>query len=588
MKRTISNIFLGGMIVFSAALASCDSGVEEQPRSMMTPDLFRTSDGLLAGLNAAYSGLRLISGSQGAMFAMELGTDEFTAATSCTNNALDMTPDNQGTPINSSTGDFSTFWNSSFSYINTCNGIIDYGSEAGLAPGVIAEAKFLRAYYYFILVQMFGGVPLDMGSGELRFNTSPSTVSARNPADQVYAAIISDLQDAVTNLPVAPRTTGAAGKKSAYHYLSKVYLTKGDYQAALSTAEELINNQAAYGAGLLSNYADVIKAGNEHNSEVLFTCERTDDSYTFNGFPGASASDSGGENGKDDRSCSYFTANYPTFFITDGSSTPVGRSIPYSRPWIRMAPTYELITRVFADKTNDSRYYATFQSVWLSNAEGRRGVVGYLGREFAIGDTAFYMPGYEVSDEFRASRNYRIWTPSQFTRDEYPSLQKFFDPNRKALNDASGRPFMLAKLSETYLIAAEAAVKLNNNEKAHNYILTLRKRAATSGNEAAMEIATPATIDIDYILDERSRELCGEQMRWLDLVRTGKWTERAQTYSIGIKTDRKVPGTEIAVVEKRTFTRTIQSHYVLRPVPQGQIDLMNEDVDKDAYQNPGY
>ena len=88
-----------------------------------------------------------------------------------------------------------------------------------------------------------------------------------------------------------------------------------------------------------------------------------------------------------------------------------------------------------------------------------------------------------------------------------------------------------------------------------------------------MEAATPATITIDYILDERSRELCGEQHRWLDLIRTGKWTERASTYHLG--------GIE--------YTRDIKPHYLLRPIPQSdQMDRMHEDVDKAGYQNPGY
>jgi len=153
-------------------------------------------------------------------------------------------------------------------------------------------------------------------------------------------------------------------------------------------------------------------------------------------------------------------------------------------------------------------------------------------------------------------------------------MRKHYDPNRKDVNDASGRPFILAKLSETYLIAAEAAMNLSDNTKARDYILVLRKRAATPGNEQAMIDATPADINIDYILDERSRELCGEQHRWFDLKRTGKWRERANSYSIN--------GVE-------TLSRDIKSHYDLRPIPQGQIDLMgNSEAEKDAYQNPGY
>ena len=574
MKHTICYMLLTGAIC-AGIFSSCNDLLEEQPRAVLTPDLFRTTAGLQSGLTAAYQGLRFVTGSQWPIFCMEAGTDEFTAGASFTNAPLDMSPAVVGTtPITSQTGDFSNFWNSSYQYINTCNGIVEYGEEAGLSAGLIAEARFLRAYFYFNLVQMFGGCPLDLGSGELKFNTTPNRMSVRNSVGEVYAAILADLNYAAENLPVESRLVGTAARKAAMHYLAKVHLTMGNAPQALQTAEAMLNNQAAYGVALLPTYADVVKEGNEHSSEVIFTCERTNDSYTFNGFPGLSNS-SGGGIGGDDRSISYYTPNYPTFVA--GSGAPVGRSVAYSRPWIRLAPTDELITGVFADKTNDSRYYATFQSVWLSNVERGGGAAatytGLLGEPINVGDTAFVFPGQEVSDEFRASKNYRIWTPSQHTRDFLPALHKFFDTKRKDVNDASGRTWLTAKLSETYLLAAEAAVQTGNNAKAREYILTLRKRAAYPGHEAAMEAATPATITIDYILDERSRELCGEQHRWLDLIRTGKWTERASTYHLG--------GIE--------YTRDIKPHYLLRPIPQSdQMDRMHEDVDKAGYQNPGY
>ena len=132
----------------------------------------------------------------------------------------------------------------------------------------------------------------------------------------------------------------------------------------------------------------------------------------------------------------------------------------------------------------------------------------------------------------------------------------------------------MAKLSETYLVAAEAALNLGDKTKAYNYVLVLRKRGATTGNEQAMISSTPATITIDYILDERSRELCGEQMRWFDLKRTGKWRDRSTNYSLnGID----------------AFTRDIKSYYDLRPIPYTQTGLMgNAAEEKVAYQNPGY
>lgn len=572
MKRNIVNVFTGITLL---VLAACTDILEEQPRSVLTPDLFTTEKGINSGLTAAYNGLRYISGAQASQFSTQFGTDEFTGGEGTPNHILDMTTG--ANPISTSTGDISTYWNNLFPFINTCNGIIEYGTSAGMDEALIAEAYFLRAYYYFQQVQMFGGVPLDLGSGELKFNVSQSNVSYRNTVDEVYDAIFADLIYAEEHLPISNAQMGHAVKATAIHFLAKAYLTHGDNQLALQEAEKLLNPASpytpnAYGVALLSSYADVIKPTNEHNLEVLLTCEHTNSKYEFNETAAGYGS---GPTGKDDRSLSYYTPNYPSRFqLTDGAGGLLLRTKEYSRPWMRFVSTYNLRQVIFADKTNDSRYRSSFLTVYLNN---NKTVTGRLGLPLEVGDTAFVFADNEVTEAYKATKNYRIYNPSEITRAIYPGMSKFYDPNRLDVNDASGRPFILAKLSETYLIAAEALVNgasSTQGNTARDLILVLRRRAAYSGHEQAMIDATPATIDIDYILDERSRELCGEQHRWFDLKRTGKWRERSNTYSIN--------GIE-------NFTRNIQSHYDLRPIPQDQIDLMgNTEAEKEAYQNPGY
>ena len=93
--------------------------------------------------------------------------------------------------------------------------------------------------------------------------------------------------------------------------------------------------------------------------------------------------------------------------------------------------------------------------------------------------------------------------------------------------------------------------------------------------------ATPATITIDYILDELSREYFGEGRRWLDLVRTQTWRERAGSYTIcGMDADSEDP---------ETVTRDIPDGFYLRPIPKGQLDAMEmTDAEREAFQNPAY
>jgi len=161
------------------------------------------------------------------------------------------------------------------------------------------------------------------------------------------------------------------------------------------------------------------------------------------------------------------------------------------------------------------------------------------------------------------------------------------------VNGGSPRPWNIAKFSEFYLIGAEAAVKLGNNAQARDLVNVLRARAGKMtfnqndnvavniDKSAEMVAATPATITIDYILDERSREFWGEGYRWFDLVRTQKWAERAGTYHIA--------GVGYTDKDLLTVKRTIPAGYYLRPIPQGQLDGMEMDpADMVNYQNPAY
>jgi hypothetical protein len=159
----------------------------------------------------------------------------------------------------------------------------------------------------------------------------------------------------------------------------------------------------------------------------------------------------------------------------------------------------------------------------------------------------------------------------------YPNLKKFDDTKRPNMNYDSNRPIILAKLSETYLIAAEASLGTGNTTEAARLINVVRERAAyrpgldaatLAARKAAMDIA-PAQVTLDFILDERTRELCGETWRWIDLVRTGKLLERVKLYNLKAKNN-------------------IADKHVLRPIPQDQIDFLSDDGQKATYQNSGY
>jgi hypothetical protein len=284
-----------------------------------------------------------------------------------------------------------------------------------------------------------------------------------------------------------------------------------------------------------------------------------------------------------------------------------------------MAPPIGVFENTFADKTNDSRYDGTFvtdfRANWpkggvantvLYNANGMEvypgdAILTFLDEEPA---TAIAYPSGPGKSNVGAGelpgRSDYVISPSGISRYAWPLLWKigtYRTDNGDGLGQPNGgitRPFPIAKFSELYFVAAEAAVKgATGSKSARELINVIRARAGkwrfdNNGNTAkvednstAMTNATPANIDIDYILQERSREYFGEGYRWYDLVRTQKWTELSSTYEIGGKN----PGDHTP----ETFTRTIENYLYLRPIPTGQIDGMEmSEAEKVAYQNPGY
>jgi hypothetical protein len=302
------------------------------------------------------------------------------------------------------------------------------------------------------------------------------------------------------------------------------------------------------------------------------------------------------------------------------------------RPWTRMAPIADnfLTGGVWEDavKAIDSRYDATFMLRYHTNWKKSGGADEFV---YGANDMKIYPNEAYFSFVDEASEASIDWTPTKATindkEEEVTNLgfgkiagradfvksvknisRKCYPNNWKIgiyrtdnngglgskVNGGSPRPWTIAKFSELYLIAAEAAVKGATGAKsARDLVNVLRERAGKQtfsvndnqavsvDNSAAMVAATPATITVDYILDERSREFWGEGYRWFDLVRTQKWAERATTYHIA--------GAGYTDRDLAEYTRTIPTTFYLRPIPQDQIDGLELSPEaKAAYQNPGY
>jgi hypothetical protein len=515
-------------------------------------------------------------------------------------------------------------WNIAYQDINTLNGILEIGQTIDLPADTkkayLAQAKFLRAFWYYHLVQMFGDVPL-----HVTFITQASSADSRQPIAEVYAQIIKDLTEAAAdlpNVPTSPFLGKAACKPTALFLLAKVYLCRGwssaaqgsDFQTAYTTATSIIANKATYQLDLWQDYADAFKSGplsvntNDYGKESLFVSDHSIDPKYGQYAVGGSASGGAAQN-----LTPWFNRwNYPNLSginsfknasgaLVNSGSSMMTRDVANGRPYIRTRPNTPKLTtgpntgksyildQAFADRTNDTRYDKTFQTVWISNtanisntptsANNSRGI-GYT---MTVGvDTAIWLPDFEVAGapQFDGTRPFKgiIIPPSLWTNSYFPVVKKFDDPFRAAsnFNDPSTRPVVIWRFSDVYMTAAEAAFKAGDLNNAAAMINVVRQRAAyratnssaqNTAAAAAMTI-TPAQVTLDFILDERTREFYGEWQRWFDLVRTKSLLTRVAAWN---------------PIEAGT---NIKSHHVLRPIPQQQIDLVTEGPK--FPQNPGY
>ncbi|MGF7230767.1 RagB/SusD family nutrient uptake outer membrane protein [Arachidicoccus sp.] len=658
MKRKHTRYLLGTIII-GLCLGGCSKILQETPRSSYTPQFFQTKAGIIGGLTEMYANLRNIYGQPYYYGTNEVGTDESTYGQTLDGNFTVMDMTGQGL-ISSTTSRTDAIWGTSFTNINTASGVIQYGTTAGVDSSLLAEAHFFRAFDYFLLVQTFGGVPLDLGSGNLQFNITPSVSSVRNTVPEVYTkCIFPDLIKAVNNLPMAARLTGTVTKPVAQLYLAKAYLTyawwlknpnkiptypavtdprvdpdghnsQWYYQQAYNIATNTIENPGSF--GLQPTFYDVNNGANDRNNEIMLYADHTQTSAQYNGGSLTYSS-----NSTDNVSAWMQNWNYPAMTSSDSSTAwvPINSvqraSVQgYGRPWVRMAPTVGAIENTFADKSNDSRYDGTFMTVYRCNMNesglSKKYSKLYNANLMPIGegDAVVTFLDTEPSQTIDYSNSvYKsgmglgvlpnradfVVGPNGISRLVFPGLWKISNyrtDNAGTLgnpNAGSTRPWDIDKFSELFFVAAEAAVEgasttsvtgtYSNDGTARGLINILRARAGmwnfsnaqnsakVADNSAAMVAATPATITIDYILAERSREYYGEGYRWFDLVRTQEWANLASTYQIC----GSAPGDHTL----KTSTRDIEPYLYLRPIPQGQLDAMQVSDDiKKAYQNPGY
>jgi starch-binding outer membrane protein, SusD/RagB family len=563
--KAINKYFLVALTVF--ATTSCEDFLTENNKSNITAEnYFVTASGYESLVNASYSTLRDVWGDDPWLF--ELGVDVstrgFSEAVGGSYDGRDMRSRelNEYVNLNPTNPFVADFWADCYRAIQTCNtAIARAGAVTEMAEErktlLQAEVRFLRAYYYFLLVEQFGNVPIV--TEEIN---GVVTHFERNSEQEVYQFIVNELNEVVHQLPVTAAQFGRVTKGATNNLLALVYLTRGyksyaaanDFSLAASLADEVINSGAYV---LLPTFKEVFNPGNENNKEIIFSVQYETTSITPNNGNGQSA---------------HF--GWETWIYG-------GAGFERENPFYNWKKTQFMPSQFLYSLFNtsiDSRYDATF----LSSVNA---TIDAPAQGVKKGDLRVYFPKWDV--DFTAADEaalkvlnpkvevfrYPTWKQS-FNgiggTDKFPWVNKFHDPKSlfhgNTVNYNSSRDIFLFRLAETYLIAAEAYHKLGDNTTAADRINSVRTRAAIPGQEAAMQIAA-GDVTIDLILDERGRELVGEYKRWPDLKRTGKLIERTLLHNNLAKIDDAL--TEI---------------HLLRPIPQSVIDRDSEEFP----QNAGY
>ncbi len=625
---------------------SCDNALDEHPRAIITPDYFNTKSGIEKGINALYANLRNTWG-QGYYFnSLETGTDEYTYGQSADENfkCMDMTAD--VSPLTPSNCRADVLWNNAFIDINTANVVIEKGKELGMDESLIVEANFFRALDYFELVQTFGGVPLDLGAGELKFNDSPNRESKRNTVPEVYKAIFDDLVYAVETLPDKSRMTGTVTKTTARLFLAKAYLTyawwlenpnniptypectrdaskaKDYFQKAYDTAVEAINNPAGY--GLQPAFFDTFYGPNDRNSEILLYADHTAQNEYYNGGVGYGY----GSGAAPDNFSHWMNRwNYTNAraVTADGKQTdPLKReaAASYDRPWTRMATPCE-VPAMFTDKNIDSRFETTFVTTFFGNwNKGGDATASYTcanGMPVKNGEVVLTFYGendpevvYKANQSGIAAGEKPgvaswIITPDHLTRIAYLNVWKngYYNETDDGTglgqpNGANPRPANIARFAEFYFIAAEAAVKgatVQGDMTAYNLINVIRARAgkwriAANADKDQRDIqAGPKYLDV---YEDHSAEMVAAtpkditidyilDERFREFYGEGlRWWDLVRTQKWEEKASTYTIGGNDYGSAVEKHTREIKKSYYLRPIPQGQIDALQMNADKKA------
>lgn len=699
LNKTLAALLIAS-ITGGFSTSCSDSFLDEELITSYSTDRFETQDGLDELVTGAYQKLKFKYNYIWAIECYNMGVDEFTDA----NNTIPAW-NHYSTDLNSEeTGANQPVWDNMYGLIEPANIILQnmplyYDSGNSNYNTRLGEGYFLRAFAYFELVKQFGGVPI-----KLTPSTTVETYFTRNTEEEVYAQILSDLEQAYDLLPETPAETGRITKWAAAHFLAKVHLFRaselysdwntgyvsGDLEAVIRYGNEVISNHP-----LCEDYVELWdytepNGANEKVSEVVLAAQFSNDETTWGRYG------------------NQMHLYYPSVYQ---NMQGLMRDISGDREFSYVSAT-EYTMQVF-DRVNDSRFWKSFITCYgcnytagaptwtdedIASGHAPAGAVageprfsgGELGMKYIVnepGDTRYENYSTGASDvkvlkdgviqaphtyvRYFSGENTLNWNTdiTNLTGNYYSTipharsvaLSKFRDGYRIAIASQFGtRDAIIARSAEDVLMVAEAYIRMGAGyyDNALSYFNMLRDRAAyqagedrskhVDGGQAyknnpyitdggggyssegaiywesntyyesnnlegqedeynaqssldgmhlnslddiynsevdqpiydALGCSTNAEKMMCFLLNERTRELCGEGLRWEDLARTMTLNDRWHAFNDG--------------VSRGIGEFNPEKHYY-RPIPQSFLDgITNESgaaltsAEKSAMQNPGY
>ncbi|MRX46930.1 RagB/SusD family nutrient uptake outer membrane protein [Pedobacter puniceum] len=350
--------------------------------------------------------------------------------------------------------------------VNFPTAFINNGTGRPFKDQFLGEAHFLRAFAYFNLVRIFGGVPLH--TKEIKSATEVNI--PRSSVEEVYAQIEKDLNEAVAKLPLSYNNTGDGNERgrvtrwSALAMLADVYLTQRKFELAKTTALDVINNGAANGISLNTNYRDnffALNGGQENTRESLFEIQFSNTNFAAN------------------------------------QTAPQGNNFANL-----MGPVNDIVGGV----ASLARYHPTDNNSLVPNESG---FSGGLIQEYQTGDL-------RLNDNFilaQGGQGSNIYL-----------TKKFYEPGR-GTSGAGNYP--VYRLAEVYLIYAEATTELGEPDALSiNLVNQLRRRAfGLPLTTPSVTVDVPSNVSQsafrDIIRSESRKEFAMENKRWFNLLRYG-------------------------------------------------------------------